>query len=213
MRWPWQRKQGLLDELRGAASEQGAIAEPDAPRASAASDFGTPEGQSSSGGETYAGRLMSEGGLAPWGVPRERGDWDTVVSVNAPDLDGDEAEFVVVEDGDVFMESALPDGDVSPLADAIEKELQPPYRARAVRHEGDLWAVSARRLKLERFEAEGDEIELTVNGMEHRLAVDGNERYGTVPALELRGKDSVDHFFAHAVRIEGDLWEVEINPL
>jgi len=213
MKWPWKRDRRLLDELRVEASEQGAIVGPDLQRGAAPGAFGADKDESTRGGETYAGKLMADGGLAPWGIPRERGDWDAVVSVNAPALDGDEVEFVVIEGGDVFMESSLPDGDVSLLADAVEKEVQPPYRARAVRHEGDLWTVSARRLRLERFEAVGDEIELTVSGTEHKLVVDGQESLGTVPPLELRGRETVDHFFAHAVRIEDDLWEVEINPL
>ena len=40
----------------------------------------------------------------------------------APDLTGaDELGFVVVEDGDIYMDSHLPDGDVTPLAEAIEQ--------------------------------------------------------------------------------------------
>ena len=97
-------------------------------------------------GMSLAGTSAEQGGLAFIGIPRLGGDWDLVVTGEAPDLTGaDELGFVVVEDGDIFMDSQLPDGDVTPLAEAIELQIQPPYRAYGVRQEADLWARGGAR--------------------------------------------------------------------
>jgi hypothetical protein len=162
----------------------------------------------------FAGTSVASGGGSFLGIPRTRGNWDLVVTEEAPDLTGaDELGFVVVEDGDIFMDSQLPDGDVTPLAEAIELRIQPPYRAYGARQEGDQWAVAARSIELGRFQAEGDEIELTVRGGERELIVNGSRSSGSVPELEHLGAEESDDFFARAVRIEDDLWEVTINPL
>jgi hypothetical protein len=162
----------------------------------------------------FAGASVASGGGSFVGIPRMRGNWDLVVTEEAPGLTGaDELGFVVVEDGDIFMDSPLPDGDVTPLAEAIELRIASPYRAYGTRQEGDLWAVAARAIELGRFQAEGDEIELTVRGGEHELAVDGTRSLGNVPELERLGAEEGADFFARAVRVEDDLWELTINPL
>jgi hypothetical protein len=162
----------------------------------------------------FAGSSVDQGALAFAGVPRIRGDWDLVVTGEAPGLTGsDELGFVVVEDGDIFMDSHLPEGDVTPLAEAIEQQLQPPYRAYGTRQEGDLWAVAVREIEIAHFKTEGDEIELTVRGDEHELFVDGRKSFGSVPGLEQLGKEAAEDFFARGRRVEDDLWEVTIDPL
>ncbi len=161
-----------------------------------------------------AGTSVERGGLSFVGIPRTRGNWDLVVTGEAPDLTGaDELGFVAVEDGDIFMDSQFPEGDVTPLAEAIELQIQPPYRAFGARQEGDLWAIAARGIDLGRFQAAGDEIELTVRGGEHDLVVDGRKSLASVPELERMGKEECADFFARAVRIEDDLWELTISPL
>ena len=67
------------------------------------------------------------------GVSRAR-RWDAVATAEAPGLAGDEAEFVVLPDGTLLGEQAQ-----VPLAGALE--LEPPYRAEAVRRDGDLWEI------------------------------------------------------------------------
>src|SRR5947207_2506108 len=62
------------------------------------------------------------------GVPRER-QYDAVVTVEAPDVQGESALFVGLEDGSLLVEEG--DGDLTPLADAIEQEVARPYRATA----------------------------------------------------------------------------------
>ncbi|TMM08962.1 MAG: hypothetical protein E6F98_15205 [Actinobacteria bacterium] len=147
-------------------------------------------------------RLAREGGLverqprAPWrevgihGMQRLR-EWDVTVTADAPGIEGDTATFV-----------ALPDGS---LADAVEQELQPPYRARAARQRDDLWAVQARRIEVVHIRngPEGDSLELTREG----LLVDDVRAFGSVPELEGRGD------VVHAERLDGDLWEVRASSL
>ena len=112
--------------------------------------------------ESLHERLAREGGLvepereppAPWrevgvhGMQRPR-EWDATQTVEAPGIEGDAATFVVLPDGSVLVEEGS-DSDLQPLADAVEQELQPPYRARAARQRGDLWAVQARQIDAER---------------------------------------------------------------
>ena len=96
-------------------------------------------------------QLAEEGGLVdpmprrlPWdqvgvhGVPRPR-RWDSVVTVEAPGIDGDERDFVLLADGTLIGEDAD-----KPLAEAVD--LDPPFRAQAVRRGDDLWAVAANRI-------------------------------------------------------------------
>ncbi|MHB8059914.1 MAG: hypothetical protein ACYDHO_03680 [Gaiellaceae bacterium] len=162
----------------------------------------------------FAGASVASGGGSFVGIPRMRGNWDLVVTGDAPGLTGsDELGFVVVEDGDIFMDSQLPEGDVTPLAEAIELRIQPPYRAYGTRQDGDQWAVAARPIKLGRFQADGDELELTIRGGERELAVDGSRSSADVPELERLGEGEGADFFARAVRIEDDLWELTVNPL
>ena len=164
-------------------------------------------------------RLAREGGLVepevapeprvPWrevaihGIPRVR-EWDVTVTAEAPDIEGDTATFVVLPDGSVLVEEG-PDSSLQPLADAVEQELPPPYRARAARQRGDMWAVQARKIDVRRLRnaPEGDSIELTRDG----LFVDGARAFGSVPELEGLGD------VVRAERLDGDLWEVSASSL
>ncbi len=79
----------------------------------------------------------------------------------------------------------MPDGSLTPLADAIEVTLNPPYRAEAVRQDDGVWAVAASRITVREFpEAEDDELE---------LVEDGNVVIGR--------------------RLDGDLFEIDVTPL
>jgi hypothetical protein len=164
-------------------------------------------------------RLAREGGLlfgaeaprAPWdtsgihGLHRPR-QWDAVVTVADPELEGERAAFVALPDGSLVVE----DGPhaLDPLAAAVEGELSPPYRAEAVRRDTGLWVVAAKRIEVvELPDVQGDEIELVSRAGERSLVVDGQRSFGTVAALE-----RADHV-VRARRIDGPLWEVEVDPL
>ena len=164
-------------------------------------------------------RLAREGGMAfgedrprpPWdltgihGLHRAR-QWDAVVAAEAPGLTGDRAAFVALPDGTLVIEEG-PD-DVESLAAALDSELAPPYRAEAVRRETDLWAVAAKAIDVvELAGIAGEEIELVSHGSERELVIDGERSFGTIVALE-----RPEHV-VRARRIDGELWEVEVDPL
>jgi hypothetical protein len=142
------------------------------------------------------------------GIPRER-QYDAVVTAEAPDVQGDSVRFVGLEDGSLLIEEG--DGELTPLADAIEQEMARPYRATAVRRGETTWAVAGHKLRVvELPEPGGDELELVLNGDEKTLVVDGNRSFGTMPELErLADGDAV----IRAARLEGTLWEVRVDPL
>ena len=142
------------------------------------------------------------------GVPRER-RYDAVVTVDAPEIEGAEAGFVALEDGSLLVEEGA--GNLTPFADAIEQEVQRPYRATAVRRGETQWAVAGHVLRVVALpEPGGDEVELTLLGEERTLVVDGSREFGTMPELEaLAAGDSV----IRAARLDGNLWEVRVDPL
>ena len=142
------------------------------------------------------------------GVPRER-QYDAVVTTEAPDVEGASATFVALEDGSLLLEEG--DGDLTPLADAIEQQVKRPYRATAVRRGESQWAVAAHGLRVIQLpEPGGDEVELAVRGEERTLVIDGNRAFGTLPELEaLASGDAV----IRAARLDGNLWEVRVDPL
>jgi uncharacterized protein (DUF2249 family) len=169
-------------------------------------------------------RLAREGGLVErpphdpsprWGevgihgVHRQR-VWDAVATVEAPDLDGDDASFVALADGSLLAETD--DLEVEPLADALEGAVEPPYRAEAVRRGDGLWAVAARRIQVVAVpdEIDGDAVTITIHDGERTLEVDGSTAFGSIPALEqLAGENNV----LTARRLDEALWEVEVTPL
>lgn len=129
------------------------------------------------------GRPSPFGEVALHGVPRPR-EWDVVASAEA-DLPGNEVHFTALPDGTLVVEEDVPDGSLSPLADAIEASINPPYAAEAVRREDGVWAVGAKRIRVRAFADQvGDELEL----VEDDQVVIGR-------------------------RIDGDLFEVQVTPL
>lgn len=176
-------------------------------------------------------RLAREGGLVPergsrdnrqrWfeelvglhGVARPR-EWDAVATVEAPWLVGERIDFVTLPDGSLILEEG-PDGDLEPLAAAVERSITAPYRAEAVRRDERHWGVAANRIEvLELPEvADGEEIILTVRDDEAELLIDGAEAEGTVPSLEAYAASRHPSFAAHARRIDEDLWEVRVYAL
>ncbi len=146
------------------------------------------------------------------GVARPR-RWDAVAAAEAPGLAGDEVHFVTLPNGDLVVDEDEPEDTLAPLADALEETIQPPYRAEAVRRDGDVWAIAARRIEVAEFDAEGEQIELAVSPEGHSLTVDGAREFGSVPELERIGARLSDSYVIRARRLDEGLWEVEASPL
>jgi len=143
------------------------------------------------------------------------GAYDEVIAVHAPEVPGDTADFATLPNGDVIVDTEQGDADLSPLADAVEQKLHPPYRVVARRGEGDLWSVAARGIDvLELGFAGGDEIELASIDGEIDLKVDGEAWSGRIPELEQAGEAANgEDYVVQAERLDGDLWEVRASPL
>jgi len=146
------------------------------------------------------------------GVPRPR-RWDAVGSAEAPGLRGYEVHFVALPNGALVVNEDEPDGTLTPLAEAVEQAIEPPYRAEGVRQDGDIWAVAARRVEVAELEAPGNELELALSGGERTLTVDGERVFGSVPGLELLGERVGEAYVVRARRLQDRLWEVETSPL
>ena len=144
-------------------------------------------------------QLAREGGLAldaeepippSWdaagihGNPRPR-EWDAVVTVDAPGLEGDRAAFVALPGGDLVVEEG-PD-DRRAARDRARAELAPPYRAEAVRREGTSGRSRGRKIEVvELPDVAGEEIELTV----HRRRADPARRRRAQLRLDRRARAS-----------------------
>jgi hypothetical protein len=146
------------------------------------------------------------------GVQRPR-RWDAVVPAQAPGLIGNEVHFVALPNGDLVVDEDEPDNTLAPLAEAIEQTLRPPYRAEAIRRDGESWGVAARRIEVAVFEAPGDELEVIANDDGRTLAVDGERAFGAVPELERIGERQGITYVVRAHRLENTFWEVEAHPL
>jgi hypothetical protein len=146
------------------------------------------------------------------GIHRQR-EWDFVGTTLAPGLPDERIVFVVLPDETLLIETGE-GGDIEPLARAVEGELEFPYRAVAVRQEGDRWAVAANRIEARELPGvRGEEITLTRQGMNRELLVDGVDVEDSIPALEQLAEERYDAFVLEAERLDGDLWEVRISPL
>lgn len=160
-----------------------------------------------------AARTGSLGLPAIHGVARAR-RWDAVVSVDAPGLPGEVVHFVALADGTLIVDEDVPDDSLAPLADALEQQLELPYRAEGVRRGEAIWAVAANEIEVKEIQAnvDGDVVELTASGDEHTTLIDGEPGFGSLPEFEDLAKDH-DAYVLRAERIDGDLWQVEVQPL
>jgi hypothetical protein len=142
-------------------------------------------------------------------------EWDAAITVTAPGLAGDRIEFTTMPNGDVIVSEETGDADLSALADAVERHVDPPYHAVATRQAGDLWAVGARRIEVAQFPLpDGDKLQLSRMGDEFDFRVDGEPSDEAVPReLERLGEAAGDSFYVEAERIDGDLWEVKAAAL
>ena len=166
--------------------------------------------------DPFAGTYPAQNVLGLWVRAMARpGEYDVVLSVHAPEIGGDTADFATLPNGDLIVDTEQGDADLSPLADAVEKQLPSPYRVVARRGEGDMWSVAARGIDvLELDFADGDEIELASIDGRIDLKVDGKPWSGRIPELEHAGEAAQgEDYVVQAERLDGDLWEVRASPL
>ena len=133
--------------------------------------------------------------------------------MEAPALSGDERGFVALSDGSHVVETEDSSADVSVLARSLD--LEPPYRAEAVRRAGSTWAVGARSILVVALPASflGDEVELVWDGVERAARVGGAPSLVSVPELEALAAARFDTWVVRAHRLRDLQWEVEVSPL
>jgi hypothetical protein len=142
------------------------------------------------------------------------GVWDLVTTIHVPDIGGDTVEFATLPAGDVIVDAETGDADLSPFADAVEKELKPPYRVLARREDEDLWGIAARTIDVVELQlGGGDEIELVESEGRTELRIDGEPSQRKVPELERAGEALGSDFVVQGDRLDGDLWEIRASAL
>ena len=131
------------------------------------------------------------------------------------DAPGEEAVFVLLDDGRLLPLHGAREA-MDPAARALEGELDTPYRALAVRREGDTWAVGAVAIEVAELPAdtEGEELMLTVTQEgERALEVDGRPTLEGIEAVERAAGERYDAYVLRATRLDERLWEIGIDPL
>ena len=145
-------------------------------------------------------------------APRGR-TWDAFASADAPEVHGETVSFVTLADGTIVVDGEQPDGALTPLADAVEETIEPPYRAAAARSDGAVWSVIAESVVIVELPGvHGDVADLTVLGGMRELTVDGAPASSSTPALDALADEHGDAA-VHAERVDGDLFAVDVFPL
>jgi hypothetical protein len=147
------------------------------------------------------------------GEPRRLTHFDATTTATAPGLNGDLVEFTALPNGDLIVGMGDADDDLSPLADAVEERLSPPYKASGSRQEGDVWEVGASRIEVAEFAfPDADTLQLLRRDDVGEFRIDGGPT-DVAPPAELRqlGENAGAEFFVAAQRIDGDYWEVMVN--
>ena len=131
------------------------------------------------------------------------------------DAKGAESVFVALSPERRIHEAGVVEA-IEPAAVALRGEIEPPYRAVAVRRQGTTWAVGAVKLEVWKLptELEGEELTLVVeaNG-ERTLTVDGRPALLGLEALERLAAGRSAAYVLQAARLDADVWEVRIDPL
>jgi hypothetical protein len=197
VRWLRRRDETLNEQL---LREAGYL--PDGTEAAAASTD-----DKSAGGILQLPGINATSSVAP-------GEDQIVTTVEVSGLAGDSYAFTALPDGSLIVDESCNE-DLSPLADAVEQHLEPPYHASATRQSDTVWAIAARPMKVAQFVADGDELELTSVAGKRTYTVDGRGVDETLapPTLASLGEARSDDYAVHATRLDGDLWQVEPGAL
>jgi hypothetical protein len=135
-------------------------------------------------------------------------EWDVVVTLDAPGVEGDEHELLVLDD-------VPPAAETAPFAAALVGAIEPPYRAHAIRRDGSTWAVGARRIEVVELQPAlpGNELVLSFDGQHRILEVDGTPASTPLPELEQLAAARHRAYVVAAARLSDTAWEVRIDPL
>lgn len=199
----FRRRETLNEKLMREAGLEGGTADAAEPRSDVRAEGSPPDVYD----PVVEGRMFTSG-YGP--LPSRQGD--AIAWVQAPELAGDNVRFYVLADGSVIVDEEQGDAALDPLANAIEKELRPPYVAHGMRRGDGWWLVSASRVDVLEFDAPGEDIEVTRNDGLSATTVDG-ERGSSVPALERFGERYGESFAVQATRLDGDQWAVRGDAL
>lgn len=145
------------------------------------------------------------------GIHRQR-RWDTVAVVDAGLPDAGDEIVAVVFDRATVVELGPSELDITELAVALQVE--PPYRLEAVRRADGLWAVGANRIAVVDLGVlRGQELELSFDGRERSVVIDGSPTLAGIPELEELGAKAAESYVVRANRLHGSAWEVDVSPL
>ena len=161
----------------------------------------------------FDGEARGEPGIH--GVPRMR-RFDVVTTAQVDDGPDEPVRFAALADGVLVPEGPDPPlaTSLSPFAEAVDASLDRPYRAEAVPRGRGLWAVAARRIVVVAAPGlDGSEAELAVTRDGRSLHVDREPRFGSVPSFEREGLEQGPEYVVRALRLVGELWEVEASAL
>jgi hypothetical protein len=147
------------------------------------------------------------------GLARAR-EWDVVVTADAPEAIGEEAEFVALPGGRILVASGVAGFEAEPLAVALAASIQAPYRALAVRRP-EFWVVGAFAIEIIELgtDLRGDVVEVVRDDSGVSVRVDGMPSLHPVPELERRGESRSPSYVARASRLSGTLFEIEVESL
>ena len=164
--------------------------------------------------ESSASKPASETPTAPGqeeGAEEARG---VVVSLLAPDIAGDYAVFVALPQRLIIVEDQEGDSDLGALADAVEKRLQAPYRARALRGDGQRFVVVAGEIEtVELPGLDGEELVVFALPDGQRTAVLDGARYELAsPEVESILEDSAPCLL-RLENVDESVWEISLELL
>jgi hypothetical protein len=159
------------------------------------------------------------------GLARIR-EWDATAMVELPELEDDartELELTVRADG-IERGAGLAASAVTRLLEELERSVRRPYTLRAVRQGPLEWLAAARELRSEAIllRCPGVSLQVAVPPEGDRsVLVDGEPALEppdgplaeAVLELERRGRERFEFFVARADRVQGERWELVIDPL
>jgi len=155
--------------------------------------------------EAPAIAAREEGAEEPRGV---------VVSLLAPDIAGDYAVFVGLPERLIIVEEQEGDSDLGVLADAVEKRLQAPYRARALRVDDRRFVVVAGEIEtIELPGLDGEELVVFALPDGQRTAVLDGARYQLASAEVESILGESAPCLLRLENVDESVWEISIDLL